>query len=80
MRVLLHTTTLYRNLLRIVFNLMHDVKSWRRPQTIFTVTLVDAVQFRHASLASGGRVAVSTDRRSFTFALPATTEVLILRP
>jgi hypothetical protein len=45
----------------------------------FTVTLTDAVDFGQASLASSSAVRVSADRRAFTFALPATTEVLILR-
>lgn len=43
------------------------------------VTLTDQVAFDHAVMASEHLVTVSTDRRSFTFDLPATSDVLVLR-
>ena len=46
----------------------------------FTVTLTDAVTFKHAVLVSGQPLVISADRRSFTFDLPVTTDVLVLRP
>jgi hypothetical protein len=49
------------------------------PESNFTVTLTDAVRFDSASLASERPLMISMDRLSFTFDLPATTEVLILR-
>jgi hypothetical protein len=48
--------------------------------TEFTVTLQDdSIALRTASLASGGALAISEDKRSFTFALAATADVLVLR-
>jgi hypothetical protein len=44
------------------------------------VTLTDAVAYEHAMLASGQPVVISDDRRSFTFDLLVTTDVLVLRP
>ena len=45
----------------------------------FTLTLTEPVAFGYATLASEGAVAVSEDKRSFTFELPVTSDVLVLR-
>jgi hypothetical protein len=45
----------------------------------FTVTVSAAVVYNTASLSSGRAVVVSDDRKSFTFDLSATADVLILR-
>ena len=47
----------------------------------FTVSLQDdTISFATAELASGGALAVSADKRSFTFALGSTVDALVLRP
>ena len=50
------------------------------PQEEFSVTLHFHVDFETATLASGGKVAVSANRSTFTFAMCDTIDALILRP
>ncbi len=45
----------------------------------FTLTISAPPAFKTATLASSGDVHVSVDKHQFTFALPKTAEVLILR-
>lgn len=46
----------------------------------FTATLATEVQFDKVSMAGGGPVQVSADRRSFTFDMSATADAVVLRP
>lgn len=45
----------------------------------FNVTLLADVEFKTAALSSGNKVTVSSDKKVFTFDLPITADVLILR-
>ena len=49
------------------------------PRASFSVTLHFALQYKEVTLASGGKVTASADKKTFTFALAETVDALIFR-
>ena len=55
------------------------VNWWGHEIPDFVLTISEPPAFKVATLASSGDVHVSDDKRTFSFALPKTAEVVILR-
>ena len=49
------------------------------PRASFSVTLHFALQYKEVTLASGGKVTATADKKTFMFALAETVDALIFR-